>query len=66
MCERKGTKLNMSSRFATLFNKLGINGRQLQDVSVSDALTVAFDEIEEKLGIERSKVKGYLNKALLK
>lgn len=63
MCEREGTNLNMNSRFATLFNKLGIINRRLQEVETENALYVDFSTIEIRLSLERERMKRYLGRA---
>lgn len=63
MCERKGTDLNMNSRFNTLFNKLGINKRRLQEIEIKDALNMNFDTIDERIEFEIEKVKQFLDAA---
>jgi len=66
MCERKGTNLNMNSRFSTLFTKLGIDGRRLQNITVSNSLYMDFNLIDKKIEEEQIRFKNYLDSALNK
>ena len=65
MCERQGTKLDMNSRFATLFNKLNINDRSLQDMTINNVLNMEYSLIDKRIGSEREKLKSYLDGILV-
>ena len=64
LCKREGTNVNMNSRFETLFSKLGIDNKQLQNM-MSD-VQVNYFEIEKNIIAERAIFEKYLQKCLAK
>lgn len=63
MCEREGTNLNMNSRFTTLFKKLGISNRRLNEIEIENALCLNFASIDDRVEYERGLVRKYLDMA---
>ena len=64
VCTRKGTSVNMNSRFDTLFEKFMIEHRMIEEINKDNLWTVDFDAIYQKLDKERKKVNSYLNRYL--
>ena len=64
LCKREGTNVDMNSRFETLFSKLGIDNKQLQNM-MSD-VQVNYFEIEKNIIAERAIFEKYLQKCLAK
>ena len=60
--ERKGTNINMNSRFETLFSKLGISIKHSQ--GMLDEGKVDYTEIEKNISKERGVFQSYLEKCL--
>ena len=64
LCNREGSKINMNSRFETLFSKLGIYSKPLQN-TMSD-VQVDYLEVENNIVKERNVFENYFHKCLSK
>lgn len=62
LCSREGAKINMNSRFETLFSKLGINDKTLQ--SAMNDVQVDYLEVENNIVKERNSFENYFHKCL--
>lgn len=62
LCKREGTSVNMTSRFETLFLKLGIDTKQLP--STINDVQFNYSEIKKRLAQERLEFDNYLQKCL--
>lgn len=62
LCKREGTKINMNSRFETLFSKLGIYIKPLS--STMNDVQIDYIKVENNIVNERDIFENYLQKCL--
>lgn len=62
--KREGASLDMSSRFDTLYSKLGITSRFLPNITKSNLLSMDFKMIKSKITAEQNKTFEYIEAVL--
>ena len=61
---RRGSNVNMNSRFETLYKKLGIEPRILGKVPDEEIMQIDFQEINKNIKNEQKIMKQFIKKAL--